>query len=64
MDWRSNFNEEELERIDNILNFKEQIGYEPGSDCEIIARMISILDSAQEIINSRSKSDDKRHPIT
>lgn len=58
MDWRSNFNREELERIDGILNFKQQVGYEPGSDCDIIARMISILDSAQEIISNHSKKVD------
>lgn len=58
MDWRSNFNEEELERIDNILNFKQQIGYEPGSDCDIMARMIDTLDSAQGIINGACEGVD------
>lgn len=58
MNWRSNFNEEELERIDGILNFKQQVGYAPGSDCDIIARMIDVLDNAQETINNHSRKVD------
>ena len=54
MNWRSNFNESELERIDKICDFKSQIGYEPGSDTDIIARMVSILDNAQELINKKN----------
>lgn len=45
MDWRKNFSKEELERIDSLCTFKQQIGYEMDCDVDIIVRMAAILNS-------------------
>ena len=51
MDWKSNFDEDELRRIEQIQKYKKQIGYDEGSDLWILAVVVDILDNAEEIIN-------------
>lgn len=52
MDWKSNFSKDELRRIEQIKQYKSQVGYDPGSDLDILARMVSILDNAEGVVNS------------
>lgn len=52
MDWKSNFSKDELRRIEQIEQYMKQVGYDPGSDLDILPRMVSILDNAEGVVNS------------
>jgi hypothetical protein len=55
MDWESNFDERELKEIEFCLLYKKQFGH--GTNAHnlrvIVAKMASILDNAESVINGK-----------
>lgn len=59
MDWKSNFDERELKEIEYAVIYKQQFNHGTlGHNIRIIvAKMVSILDNAESIINCEDEKE-------